>query len=103
MRSRRLRLLFFIVTVPISCAAWAQSPPAQAPPPAAQTLAQNPAAVTVSLDDAIQMALQHNHTLLAARTTILITSTTSRSSILASAICLSEGKSGSTACEPPET
>src|ERR1700691_700858 len=70
MRSRRLRLLFFIVTVPISCAAWAQSPPAQAPPPAAQTLAQNPAAVTVSLDDAIQLALQHNHTLLAARTTI---------------------------------
>src|ERR1700685_4245513 len=70
MRSRRLRLLFFIVTVPISCAAWAQSPPAQAPPPAAQTLAQNPAAVTVSLDDAIQMALQHNHSLLAARTAI---------------------------------
>ncbi len=70
MRSRRLRLLFSIVTVPISCATWAQSPPAQAPSPAAQTLAQNPAAVTISLDDAIQMALQHNHNLLAARTTI---------------------------------
>src|SRR6202020_275163 len=69
MRSRRLRLLFFIVTVPISCATWAQSPPAQAPSPAAQTLAQNPAAVTISLDDAIQMALQHNHNILAARTT----------------------------------
>ncbi len=40
------------------------------PSPAAQTLAQNPAAVTISLDDAIQMALQHNHNLLAARTTI---------------------------------
>src|SRR6202789_2387716 len=70
MRSRRLRLLFFIVTVPISCATWAQLPPAQAPSPAAQTLAQSPAAVTISLDDAIQMALQHNHNLLAARTTI---------------------------------
>src|ERR1700729_416904 len=70
MRSRRLRLLFSIVTVPISCATWAQSPPAQAPSPAAQTLAQNHAAVTISLDDAIQMALQHNHNLLAARTTI---------------------------------
>ena len=70
MRSRRLRLLFFIVTVPISCVTWAQSPPAQAPSPAAQTLAQNPAAVTISLDDAIQMALQHNHNILAARTTI---------------------------------
>jgi cobalt-zinc-cadmium efflux system outer membrane protein len=33
-------------------------------------LAQKPGAVTITLDDAIQMALQHNHTLLAARTTI---------------------------------
>src|ERR1700733_2774871 len=70
MRSRRLRLLFFIVTVLISCVTWAQSPPPQAPSPAAQTLAQSPAAVTISLDDAIQMALQHNHNILAARTTI---------------------------------
>jgi cobalt-zinc-cadmium efflux system outer membrane protein len=44
----------------------APSPPA----PAAQVLAQNGASVKVPLDDAIQMALQHNHNLLAARTTI---------------------------------
>jgi cobalt-zinc-cadmium efflux system outer membrane protein len=51
--------------------AGAQSPPAQSPSlPAAQTLAQKPGAVTISLDDAIQMALRHNHSLLAARTTI---------------------------------
>ena len=38
--------------------------------PPAQALAQNPASVTISLDDAIQMALRHNHNILAARTTI---------------------------------
>src|SRR5580693_3209424 len=51
----------------------AQSPPGQSQstaPPQASTLAQKPGAVTISLDDAIQMALQHNHNLLAARTTI---------------------------------
>ena len=51
----------------------AQTPPAQSPspsPPQAQTLAQKPGAVTISLDDAIQMALVHNHNILAARTTI---------------------------------
>jgi cobalt-zinc-cadmium efflux system outer membrane protein len=52
--------------------AGAQSPPAQTQPspPQASTLAQSPGAQTVSLDDAIQMAIQHNHNLLAARTTI---------------------------------
>ena len=40
------------------------------PPSQAQVLAQNPGSVKISLDDAIQMALQHNHSLLAARTTI---------------------------------
>ena len=49
----------------------AQLPPAQnAPAPSAQTLAQKPGSVIVSLDDAIRLALQHNHSLLAARTTI---------------------------------
>jgi outer membrane protein, heavy metal efflux system len=51
----------------------ASNMPSQAPqPPAppAQALAQNHAGQTISLDDAIQMALQHNHTLLALRTTI---------------------------------
>jgi cobalt-zinc-cadmium efflux system outer membrane protein len=54
-------------------AACARSLPAQSqssPAPAANTLAQKPGTVVISLDDAIQMALQHNHTLLAARTTI---------------------------------
>jgi cobalt-zinc-cadmium efflux system outer membrane protein len=53
--------------------AGAQAPPAPSqspPPPQAQTLAKNPGAVTISLDEAIQMALQHNHTLMAARTVI---------------------------------
>jgi cobalt-zinc-cadmium efflux system outer membrane protein len=53
--------------------AGAQSPagPSQSPPsPQAQTLAQKPGAVTISLEEAIQMALQHNHTLMAARTVI---------------------------------
>src|SRR6202042_1217482 len=70
MRFERSLLLFCTVTVAVSWATWAQSPPAQAPSPPAQALTQNPASVTVSLDDAIQMALRHNHNLLAARTTI---------------------------------
>jgi outer membrane protein, heavy metal efflux system len=70
MRLQRLHLLFLTVTVAVSCATWAQSPPRQSPSPPAHALAQNPASVTISLDDAIQMALRHNHTLLAARTTI---------------------------------
>jgi len=70
MRLQRLLLLFCTVTVAVSPAAWAQSPAPQAPSPPAQAPAQNPASVTVSLDDAIQMALRHSHNLLAARTTI---------------------------------
>src|SRR5450631_2501446 len=71
MRLQRLLLLFCTVTVAVSRATWAQSPAPPAPSPPAQALAQNPASVTVSLDDAIQMALRHNHNMLAARTTIL--------------------------------
>ena len=72
MRLQRLRLLLPLLSVTVSTAAGAQSPPGptQSPSPPAQALAQNPAGVTISLDDAIQMALQHNHNLLAARTTI---------------------------------
>ncbi len=70
MRLYCLLLRFCTVTVAVSWAAWGQSPAPQAPSPPAQTLAQNPASVTISLDDAIQMALRHNHNLLAARTTI---------------------------------
>lgn len=46
------------------------TPGASQPAVSAQTLAQSPASVKISLDDAIQMALQHNHALLAARSTI---------------------------------
>src|ERR1700677_2390204 len=72
MRLQRLRFPVLFVAV-LSGAAGAQSPPAQSQspsPPQAQALAQNPATVTISLDDAIQMALRHNHNLLALRTTI---------------------------------
>jgi cobalt-zinc-cadmium efflux system outer membrane protein len=70
MRVLRLRFPFLLVTAFVSGAAGAQSPPVQSPSPPAQALAQNRSAVTISLDDAIQMALQHNHNILAARTTI---------------------------------
>jgi outer membrane protein, heavy metal efflux system len=57
-----------LVTGSLSEAASAQS---QSPaPPQASKLAQKPGVVTISLDDAIQLALQHNHNLLAMRTTI---------------------------------
>jgi cobalt-zinc-cadmium efflux system outer membrane protein len=46
--------------------AGAQSPPL----PQASTLAQKPGAQLISLDDAIRLALEHNHNLLAARTQI---------------------------------
>jgi cobalt-zinc-cadmium efflux system outer membrane protein len=72
----RLQRLCFPVLFMTTCffgGAGGQSPasPSQsAPTPPAQALAQSQAVVTVSLDDAIKMALQHNHNLLAARTTI---------------------------------
>jgi cobalt-zinc-cadmium efflux system outer membrane protein len=58
MRAQVLRLLAFAIALCVSSAAFAQT---GAPP-------QGP--VRITLDDAIQMALQHNHNLLAARTTI---------------------------------
>lgn len=73
MRLQRLCMSVLPVTMFFFEAAGAQSPPAPSqspPPPQAQTLAQNPGSTIISLDDAVQMALQHNHTLLAARTTI---------------------------------
>jgi outer membrane protein, heavy metal efflux system len=71
MRLQRLCFPALLVAVFYFGDADAQSPPApsQSAPPA-QALAQSRTAVTISLDDAIQMALQHNHNLLAARTTI---------------------------------
>ena len=72
MRLQRLRFPVLFLAVLFSAAAGAQSPPAhsQSPSPPAQALAQNPGSVTISLDDAIQMALSHNHNILAARTTV---------------------------------
>jgi cobalt-zinc-cadmium efflux system outer membrane protein len=78
-------VLIFIVATVFSGGASAQNPapapaaqnpaanpaPSQGPAPQAQSLAQNrQASVRISLDEAIQMALQHNHSLLAARSTI---------------------------------
>lgn len=68
MRSQRLRFPILLLHVVFFSAAGAQSPPPAAPQ--AQALAQSQTTVKVSLDDAIQMALQHNHNLLAVRTTI---------------------------------
>jgi cobalt-zinc-cadmium efflux system outer membrane protein len=72
-----MRLQFFccsilLVAVSLFEVAGAQTPAdqGQSPPPQANTLAQKPGAVTVSLEEAIQMALQHNHNLQAARTGI---------------------------------
>jgi len=70
MRLPRLCIPVLLASVFSFEAAGAQTPPVAPTPPQAQALAQSQAAVKISLDDAIQMALQHNHTLLAARTTI---------------------------------
>jgi outer membrane protein, heavy metal efflux system len=72
MRSLRVFIPALLGPALLFESAGAQSPPgpSQPPPPQAQTLAKNPGAVTISLDDAIQMALQHNHSLMAARTVI---------------------------------
>ena len=48
----------------------AQQQAGQQPAPAASQLAQKPGAELIALDQAIQLALAHNHNLLAARTTI---------------------------------
>src|SRR3984893_4616856 len=79
MRAQRVRVAVLAMGAWFAGSAGAQSPPAgnraevptqnQSAPPA-QVLAQNQGAVKISLDDAIQMGLQHNHNLLAARTTI---------------------------------
>ncbi len=72
MRLPFLRNSVSLATLLFFAFARAQSPPpqTQSSPPQASTLAQSPGAQTISLDDAIQMAIQHNHNLLAAQTTI---------------------------------
>ncbi len=63
-----------LLAVPLSALAQQTQPvppstPAQASPPRADT--SQPAPTRITLDEAIRLALQHNHALLAARTTIL--------------------------------
>ena len=81
MREKRAWFLSLVCVVCTASLANAQSaappnappgsgPKQSAPAPQAQVLAQKQGSVKISLDDAIQMALQHNHSLLAARTTI---------------------------------
>src|ERR1700747_3336975 len=57
MRARHLRLLVLAATVCVSSAVFAQTTPTSGP-------------VKITLDDAIQMALQHNHNLLAQHTVV---------------------------------
>ena len=63
MRTERVRFAIAAFVVCLGATAVATPTPAQAP-----SAVQGP--VKITLDDAIQMALRHNHTLLAARTTI---------------------------------
>jgi len=77
MRLSLLRISTLVLSFLLAESAIAQTPPAQSQPqdkqgpaPAAGQLAQTPGAQLITLDQAIQMALEHNHTLLAARTTI---------------------------------
>ena len=70
MRIPYSRVPMLLIALSLSLMTRAQSPPQSAPAPQAQTLAQKPGAALITLDEAIQMALRHNHSLLAARTTI---------------------------------
>lgn len=79
-----MRSCFFRCSLLLASLCWvgsalAQAPPAQnqappgtppAPPPAASQLAQQPGAQLITLEQALQMALTHNHNLLATRTTV---------------------------------
>jgi hypothetical protein len=69
MRLQRRWILFLLPATLLASAGSAQTPQ-NAPAPSAQTLAQKPGSVIISLDDAIRLAFQHNHSLLAARSTI---------------------------------
>jgi len=69
MRSSIVRLSMLSLPLLFAEFSVAQTTPAQSPPPVGQ-LAQMPGAKLITLDQAIQMALEHNHNLLAARTTV---------------------------------
>jgi outer membrane protein, heavy metal efflux system len=84
MRSCFLRFSILLAPLWLAGSAIAQAPPAQSPPqgnpsraaasqgpaPPAGQLAQKPGAQLITLDRAIHLALEHNHNLRAARTTI---------------------------------
>lgn len=79
MRSYSLHFYAFLILVYLVEAAGAQtpaspgqSPPAstQAPAPPPSQLAQKPGSQLITLDQAVQMAVAHNHSLLATRTTV---------------------------------
>ena len=79
MRSYPLLFSMFLISVCVSGAGRAQTRPAQgqatppatpSPAPKASQLAQKPGSQLITLDQAIQMALNHNHSLLATRTTV---------------------------------
>src|SRR5712691_9859223 len=69
----RIVVAFTMGLVALVTGASAQEPPAQPPSASAATPAAQsaPSVTRVSLDDALRLALQHNHALLALRTTIL--------------------------------
>jgi cobalt-zinc-cadmium efflux system outer membrane protein len=70
MRSTILRFCILVLSYSLAESQAAQSPQQSSQPQAASQLAQKPGAPLITLDQAIQMALEHNHNLLAARTTI---------------------------------
>ncbi len=74
MRSSVSYISMLLVPLLLTRAAGGQSAPpqpaGQAPAPGANQLAQKPGAELITLDQAIQMAMDHNHNLLALRTTI---------------------------------
>ncbi len=70
MRSRIFQCAIFAALVCISPAARGQAAPAPQAPAPTQTV-QSHGAVRLTLDEAVQLAIQHNHNLKAAQTTIL--------------------------------
>jgi cobalt-zinc-cadmium efflux system outer membrane protein len=70
MRSRFIQCAALAALVPFAHVALGQSAPAPQAPAPTQTV-QSHGAIRLTLDEAIQLAIQHNHNLKAAQTTIL--------------------------------
>lgn len=72
MHGRSVRVLAIFLSLVLSEAAVTQEAPQQGQiqTPSAATLAQSPGSQLITLTQAIQMAMQHNHNLLALRTTV---------------------------------